>query len=398
MTTPLHVLILEDRPADALLMVHELRRAGFNPVWWRVETEADYVAYLQAELDVILADYSLPQFNALRALQLLQACGKDTPFLIVSAMIGEELAVAAIKQGAADYLLKDRLARLGPAVARALQEVAERRAHQQAASAERDRAQELAQALNDLRQVQAQLLQSEKLAALGRLSAGIAHELNSPLQGLLGLLTVYLGRVAPESREADQLAKMCAACEHMATIVADLTAFARPASKERTVLELREVVEAILGFSAVHLRHQDIRVTTHFAEPLPPIYGNKSQLQQVLLNLLQNASDAIEGTGEIVIRVAAAPPEVRVQVSDSGVGMTPEHLTRIFEPFFTTKLPGQGTGLGLAVSLGIIEAHGATISVESTLGTGTTVTVRLPMAPPTATAQGAPLWPPPPAS
>jgi PAS domain S-box-containing protein len=265
---------------------------------------------------------------------------------------------------------------------------------QQAALAERQRAQELAQALNDLQQVQAQLLQSEKLAALGRLSAGIAHELNSPLQGLLGLLTVYLGRVPPTSREADQLAKMRAACEHMATIVADLTAFARPASEERMALELREVVETTLGFSAVHLRHQDIRVTTHFAEPLPPIYGNKSQLQQVLLNLLQNASDAIEGTGEIIICVALAPPEVLVQVSDTGVGIPPEHLTRIFEPFFTTKLPGQGTGLGLAVSLGIIEAHGGTIGVESTPMAGTTVTVRLPIAPPTAAAQGVPLWPP----
>jgi len=269
---------------------------------------------------------------------------------------------------------------------------------QQAASAERQRAQELAHALNDLRQVQAQLLQSEKLAALGRLSAGIAHELNSPLQGLLGLLTVYLGRVPPASREADQLAKMRAACEHMATIVADLTAFARPASEDRVALDLREVVQTILGFSAVHLRHQDIRVTTHFAESLPHIYGNKSQLQQVLLNLLQNASDAIQGAGEIVIRVAAVPPEVLVQVSDTGVGMAPEHLTRIFEPFFTTKLPGQGTGLGLAVTLGIIEAHDGTIHVESTPRAGTTVTVRLPIAPPAAAAEGALICPTPPGS
>jgi PAS domain S-box-containing protein len=269
---------------------------------------------------------------------------------------------------------------------------------QQAAAAERQRAQELAQALDDLQQVQAQLLQSEKLAALGRLSAGIAHELNSPLQGLLGLLTVYLGRVPPASREADQLAKMRAACEHMATIVADLTAFARPASEDRTALDLREVVQTTLGFSAVHLRHQDIRVTTHFAEPLPPIDGNKSQLQQVLLNLLQNASDAIQGTGEIVIRVAAVPPEVLVQVSDTGVGMAPEHLAHIFEPFFTTKRPGQGTGLGLAVTLGIIEAHNGTIRVESTPEVGTTVSVRLPIAPPEPAAEGAPLCPPPPGS
>ena len=135
MATPIHVLILEDRPADAALMVHELRRAGFDPVWWRVETEEDYLAHLQAGLDVILADYSLPQFDALRALQLLQERGGDTPFLIVSATIGEELAVSAMKQGAADYLLKDRLARLGPAVVRALQEITERRARQQAEAA-----------------------------------------------------------------------------------------------------------------------------------------------------------------------------------------------------------------------------------------------------------------------
>jgi signal transduction histidine kinase len=391
MSTPLHVLILEDRPADAALMVHELRRAGFDPVWQRVETEADYVAHLQTGPDVVLADYSLPQFNALRALQLLQERGGDTPLLIVSAMIGEELAVSAIKQGAADYLLKDRLARLGPAVARALQEVAERRARQQAAAAERQRAQELAQALDDLQQVQAQLLQSEKLVALGRLSAGMAHELNSPLQGLLGLLTVYLGRVSPASREADQLNKMLAACEHMATILADLTAFARPTSEDKTALDLRQVVQTTLGFSAVHLRHQHIRLTTHFTESLPPIYGNKSQLQQVLLNLLQNASDALQGAGEIVIRVVAVPPEVLVQVCDTGVGMPPEHLACIFEPFFTTKLPGQGTGLGLAVSLGIIEAHDGTISAESTPGVGTTVTVRLPIAPPEPASEGAPV-------
>ena len=135
MATPLHVLILEDRPADAALMVHELRRAGFDPVWQRVETEEDYLAHLDLGLDVILADYTLPQFDALRALQLLQERGGDTPFLIVSATIGEEIAVAAMQQGAADYLLKDRLARLGPAVIRALQEMAERRARQQAETA-----------------------------------------------------------------------------------------------------------------------------------------------------------------------------------------------------------------------------------------------------------------------
>ena len=122
MATPLRVLILEDRASDAELMVHELRRAGFDPDWQRVETEADYVAHLDPSLDLILADYALPQFDGLRALQLLQGRGLDIPFIIVSGRIGEDLAVNAMKRGATDYLLKDRLARLGPAVAQALEQ------------------------------------------------------------------------------------------------------------------------------------------------------------------------------------------------------------------------------------------------------------------------------------
>ena len=109
MSIPLRVLILEDRPADAELMLHELRRAGFDPVWERVDTEADYLSRLDPALDLILADYSLPQFDALRALHLLQERGLDIPFVIVSGAIGEHIAVAAIREGAADYLLKDRL-------------------------------------------------------------------------------------------------------------------------------------------------------------------------------------------------------------------------------------------------------------------------------------------------
>ncbi|HEV8715028.1 MAG TPA: ATP-binding protein [Candidatus Binatia bacterium] len=122
MLTPLRVLILEDRPEDAELVLHELHRAGFDPSWQRVDTEADYLARLQGDLEVILADYSLPQFDALRALQLLQERDLDIPFIVVTTSLSEEVAVECMKQGAADYLLKDRLARLGLAVRRALQE------------------------------------------------------------------------------------------------------------------------------------------------------------------------------------------------------------------------------------------------------------------------------------
>jgi len=138
MPIPLHILILEDQASDAELMLHELRRAGFEPHWQRVETEPDYLAQLHAGLDVIFADYALPQFDALRALRLLTERGLDIPFIIVSGTIREEAAVECMRQGAADYLLKDRLARLGQAVAHTLAEKRLRDEKRRAEAALRD--------------------------------------------------------------------------------------------------------------------------------------------------------------------------------------------------------------------------------------------------------------------
>src|SRR5215472_6248177 len=137
MPTPLHVLILEDRPDDAELMVDSLHEAGFAPVWQRVETESDYLAHLHARLDVILADYTLPQFDALRALHHLQERGLDIPFIVITGGF-EDMAVECQTQGAADYLLKDRLARLGQTVQRALHEKTLREEQRQAVAALRD--------------------------------------------------------------------------------------------------------------------------------------------------------------------------------------------------------------------------------------------------------------------
>lgn len=162
MTVPLRVVILEDRQADALLMLHELREAGYDPDWARVETESDFLAQLSPETTVILADYHLPEFDALRALELVKERGLDIPFLVVTGALGDEAAAGCMREGAADYLLKDRLARLGDAVRQALEkkrarddqrraEVALRQANEALESRVRQRTLELSAANQDLK-------------------------------------------------------------------------------------------------------------------------------------------------------------------------------------------------------------------------------------------------------
>ncbi len=175
MTTPLRVLIVEDQPSDAELVVRELRRGGFDPDWQRVDSEADYLANLHHDLDIVLSDYTMPQFDGLRALRLLQGQGFDVPFIVVTGPVSEEAAVECLKQGAADYLLKDRLARLGPAVRQALQK-----------KLLRDEKQQAEEAL----QAEAQIA-----AALARMGRELIASLDTPtlLERLCQLIVEVLG-------------------------------------------------------------------------------------------------------------------------------------------------------------------------------------------------------------
>jgi DNA-binding NtrC family response regulator len=196
MANVLRVLILEDRPADAHLMLHELRRAGFEPDWKRLETEEDFLARLGPDVDVILADYSLPQFDALRALDLLRQSGLDVPCVVITGALGDEAAVECLKRGAADYLLKDRLARLGRAVEQALGEVrlrrdkrraeaALRRAHDELEARVRQRTAELEGANRALREEVARRVQLQgALADKVRQLEETLAQVNT-LQGLL---------------------------------------------------------------------------------------------------------------------------------------------------------------------------------------------------------------------
>ena len=225
MSRKLQVLIVEDSEDDALLAVQELRRAGFDPSFQRVETGERLREALGAGAwDLVVADYSLPQFSGLAALKMVRELRGDLPVIIVSGAIGEDVAVDAMRAGANDYVMKDKLPRLGPAVERELREAEDRRRRKLAEEELRRTTAELDDALRDL-------VQSEKLAALGRFSSGIAHEVKNPLGIILGgieLLEVKLKRAGADARTA--LQKMGCMRRHRGPV-----AFAKPSELQRLV-------------------------------------------------------------------------------------------------------------------------------------------------------------------
>jgi signal transduction histidine kinase len=235
--------------------------------------------------------------------------------------------------------------------------------------------------MEELSATQQQLVQSAKLAAIGELAAGVAHELNNPLTVIVGN-TDYLIRKAPPGSIAVQFGETIKAEALRASrITRALLDFARRREPQREALNVNTLVPRALELMQTKLRGRDIAVETAIDSTLPALLGDSDQLLQVMINLIGNAIDAMPNGGKLVVKTEAqAQMEVvRFSVSDTGTGMTAEQIARIFEPFYTTKPDGKGTGLGLSVTLGIVENHGGAIVADSTPERGTTMTVDLPV-------------------
>ncbi|MEM9593531.1 MAG: ATP-binding protein [Acidobacteriota bacterium] len=246
--------------------------------------------------------------------------------------------------------------------------------------------------LAELRNTQAQLIQSGKLAAIGELAAGLAHELNNPLSAVLTysiLLRDKLDEVGAETLEpklprfAERLGLIARAAERCKAVADHLLAFSRQDETEKEPVDLGDVVRSSLELLEALVRRQGVHLAVDIEDGLPPVVGHSGQLQQVIVNLVSNAmhamaSDDWEHRGGLSIDARRAGDRCELTVEDTGSGIPAEHLDRIFEPFFTTKPTGEGTGLGLSIVHGIVQSHGGTIDVESEPGRGTRFVVRLP--------------------
>jgi two-component system, NtrC family, sensor kinase len=224
-----------------------------------------------------------------------------------------------------------------------------------------------------------QLQQREKLSSIGLLAAGVAHEINTPLTGVSSYTQMLLGMLPETDPKHALLKKISRQTDRATGIVGNLLNFSRTGTvTDFAECDLARVLEDTLQLLEPQLRHSRVEIAREYAADLPRVYGNAGKLQQVFTNLLLNARDALPDGGRITLRAREEEDSVRVEVEDTGIGIAPENVARIYDPFFTTKGVGRGTGLGLAVSYGIVQEHSGHISVESAPGRGTTFRITLP--------------------
>jgi signal transduction histidine kinase len=360
--------MVEDSAEDAGLILRELRRGGFAPDFERVfSREALEAALDRGPWDLITADYSMPQFTGVEAFEVVRAKNLDVPFIIVSGTVGEQAAVAAMKAGVQDFVLKDKLDRLVPVIERELRDAQVR--------AEREKMRE-------------QLLVADRMASVGMLAASVAHEINNPLTSIAGNLELITRALLDLSRTIPAIAPLLEdlndaqeGARRIQEIARDLKLFSRAPAEVVEAVDLRRVFESSLRMARNEIQHR-ARVVRDYGD-VPPVEANESRLGQVFLNLIINAAQsiAVGHADNNEIRVATRRDnqgQVIAEVEDTGSGMAPEVLAQIFTPLFTTKPVGVGTGLGLAICRRIISDIGAEISVESEVGKGSLFRITFP--------------------
>ena len=236
-----------------------------------------------------------------------------------------------------------------------------------------------------LQETHLQLVSSEKMASLGKLAAGIAHEINNPLGGILIYSSLLMEDLPEKDPKRQDLARVVQEASRCKEIVRSLLEFARQTEPKMESTDVNRAITDGLFFLENQALFHNIQIMKHLDPSLPLIWGNQGQLKQVFMNIIVNAAEAMHGSGELTITTYPSPDRdaIFIEFTDTGEGIPEENLTRIFEPFFTTKAVGKGTGLGLATSYGIVEDHGGRIGVKSKVGQGTTFTIELPVRPET---------------
>lgn len=369
---PISILHVEDSEDDASLIIGELKRGGFSVTSLRVQTREDFERALKEQVwDAVISDFYMPDFNGLAALGLFQGLKIDIPFLLVSGAIGEEQAVEAMKAGVTDYVMKDNLTRLVPALKKEIDECAKRR-----------------ESLLLLREREDQLRHAQKVEAIAQIAGGLAHDINN----ILGVVDLHsesiLQNCGDPSLVQSSVSEIQKAVERANRLVRQLLTIGRRQVFSPTLLDLNQSIQELESMLRIALG-EGSRLKYRLEPELPAILADQAQLEQILINLVMNSRDAMPDGGEVAIETLKEDggERIRLVFRDTGSGMDERTKQRIFEPFFTTKEIGKGSGLGLSVVFGIIQLHQGQIAVESSPGKGTSFYISFPIAKPSEPAE-----------
>lgn len=376
-SAPLHVLLVEDDDDYAAFVRSQLEAGSVPIVLDRVATATAAAAALTRDsFDVVLVDLALPDSNGLATVERLLANGAVAPLIVLTSTDDEETAVQAVQRGAQDYLIKSRTD--AELLQRSIRYAIER-----------------AEWRRDSVRREAELRQSHKMEAIGRLAGGVAHDFNNVLTAILGYADLLLDQFAEDDARRDDVQEIRLAAERAAALTRQLLAFSRKQMIQPQRLDLNTVVDSLHKLLA-RLVGEDIPLAINTAPGLWTVMADPGQIEQVLMNLAANGRDAMpEGgaltiaTGNVVVareepreRPGLRPGEyVTLTVSDTGTGIPEDLRLHIFEPFFTTKEQGKGTGLGLATVYGIVKQNQGGIYLASEPGKGTRFVMYLPRLP-----------------
>jgi two-component system sensor histidine kinase EvgS len=373
MAKPLQVLMVEDSENDALLLLRELKRSGYAPAYERVFTAASLNAALAKQSwDIIISDFVMPQFSGLEALKMIRGKGFDVPIIIMSGKISDETAVMAMKAGASDYIMKDNLARLGPAIERELYESALRVESEKASAAFREREDEL-RSLKKVNQLKDEFI------------GLVSHELRTPLTVILGALSIVMTEEDKLSRrEVKQLiGDAYSEAENLSEILANLLELARAQANRLQINEepvnIKETIDTVLKKMQPQTVFHRLNIN---CDDSITVNADRVRLQRILHNLLDNAMKYSAPGTEIKLFVRQDQNDILIGIKDKGIGISPEQLGKLFEPFQRLEPQNNkatGTGLGLVVCRRLVEAHKGRMWVESQPGEGSTFDFTLPM-------------------
>jgi two-component system NtrC family sensor kinase len=376
------ILIVDDEPANVRLLERLLATAGYAHIEKTTDSRRVLDLYRSFQPDLVLLDLMMPHLDGVAVLEQLRGeigLTAYVPILVLTADATLDAKRRALTAGARDFLTKPF--EQFEALLRIQNLLETRRLHLDLE--QHNRALEAT-----VRERTERLLQSEKVATMGSLLAGVAHELNNPLAVVHGQ-TQLLRETTVDPVVAKRAEKIGDAALRCVRIVKNFLSLARQRPPERTYTALDDIVKGAVELLAYEMRTDSVEVTLDLGRDVPVMWADPHQLHQVLVNLIANAHHAMRHHRRprrlaVTTRYDAARERVRLQVADSGPGMTPEVRAKVFEAFFTTKAVGEGTGLGLSLCRNIIEEHGGTLEVESEPGSGATFVIDLPVGTPPA--------------